>query len=331
MLKIPRRKVLRLAAGAAAFPAVARVAFAQAYPARPITMIVPFAAGGPSDVVGRVMAERMRGTLGQTVIVENATGAGGTIGVGRVARAAPDGYTIGLGIWSTHVVNGAIYTLPYDLQKDFEPIALISRELGSVIVARKSTPANSLRELISWLKGRPERATFGTAGVGSPPHIGGVLLETLAGTPFQYVHYRGAAPAMQDLLAGQFDLTVDSPTTSLPQARAGSIKAYAVTAKSRLAAAPDIPTVDEAGLPGMYLSVWFALWAPKGTPADVIARLNAAARAALADPATGLRLADLAQEIYPPDQQTPAALSALQKADIETWWPIIKAAGIKAE
>jgi tripartite-type tricarboxylate transporter receptor subunit TctC len=306
-------------------------AFAEVYPARPITIVVPFAAGGPTDVVGRVLAERMRGTLGQSMMVENSTGAGGTIGVGRVARAAPDGYTLGLGHWSTHVANGAIYTLPYDLMKDFEPVALISRELGTIITAKKTMPAKDLHELIAWLKTNPDSASFGSAGVGTPPHVVGVLFQNLTNTRFQFVHYRGVAPAEQDLLAGQIDFMVDSPTTALPQVRAGSIKAYAVTAKSRLAAAPDIPTVDEAGLSGMYLSVWLGLWAPKGTPNEVIARLNSAVRGALADPATQSRLADLAQEVFPPDQQTPEALRALQKADIEKWWPIIKAAGIKAE
>jgi tripartite-type tricarboxylate transporter receptor subunit TctC len=330
-MKLPRRQFLHLASGAAALPAVSRIAMAQAYPTRPITMIIPFSAGGPSDVIGRLLAERMRATLGQSVVVENSTGAGGTIGVGRVARAAPDGYTLGIGIWSTHVVNGAIYTLRYDVTKDFAPVSLISRELGTIIVAKKSTPAKDLRELIEWLKAGQGRATFGTAGVGSPPHIGGVLFQNLAGAPFQFVHYRGAAPVAQDLVAGQIDMAIDSPTTSLPQVRAGFIKAYAVTAKSRLPAAPDIPTADEAGLSGMYLSVWFALWAPKGTPTDVVTKLNLAARRALADPSMGSRLVDLGQEIFPPDQQTPEALGALQKADIEKWWPIIKAAGIKAE
>jgi tripartite-type tricarboxylate transporter receptor subunit TctC len=306
-------------------------AFAEVYPARPITMIVPAAAGGPTDVVGRILAERMRGTLGQSVMVENSTGAGGTIGVGRLARAAPDGYTLGVGIWSSHVVNAAIYTLPYDVVKDFEPVALISREFATVITAKKTMAAKDLHELIAWLKANPDRASFGSAGVGSPPHVVGVLFQNLTNTRFQFVHYRGVAPATQDLVAGQIDFMVDSPTTALPQVRAGSIKAYAVTAKTRLAAAPDIPTVDEAGLPGLYLSVWLALWAPKGTPHDVIAKLNSAVRGALADSATQSRLADLAQEAFPPDQQTPEALGALQKADIEKWWPIIRAAGIKAE
>jgi len=326
-----RRQFLRLAAGSAALPAVSHLATAQTYPTRPITMIIPFAAGGPTDVVGRLLAERMSGSLGQSVIAENSTGAGGTIGVGRVARAAPDGYTIGMGIWSTHVVNGAIYSLHYDLVKDFSPVTLISRELGTVIVAKKTNPAKDLRELIEWLKANQGRATFGTAGVGSPPHVGGVLFQNLSGAPFQFVHYRGASQVAQDLVAGHIDIAVDSPTTSLPQVRAGFIKSYAVTSKSRLPAAPDIPTADEAGLPGMYLSVWFALWAPKGTPPDVIAKLNLATRRALADPVMRSRLAELGHEIFPPDQQTPEALSALQKADIEKWWPIIKAAGIKAE
>ena len=330
-MKLPRRKFLHLAAGAAALPVVSRATWAQAYPTRPVTVIVPFAAGGPTDAVGRLLAERMRGALGQSVTVENSSGAAGTLGVGRVARAVPDGYTLSLGIWSTHVVNGAIYTLQYDVVKDFEPVALISREFGVIIVAKKTTPAKDLRELIEWLKASHERALFGTSGVGSPSHMAGVLVQNLTGAPFQFVHYRGAAPSMQDLVAGQIDMGIASPVTCLPQVRAGLVKAYAVTAKSRLSAATDIPTVDEAGLPGMYLSAWFALWAPKGTPTNVIAKLNLAVRRALADLSMGSRLADLGQEIFPPDQQTPEALVALQKADIEKWWPIVKAAGIKAE
>jgi len=330
-MKLPRRNFLHLAAGAAALPVVPRFALAQAYPTRPITVIVPFAAGGPTDAVGRLLAERMRGALGQSVTVENSSGAAGTIGVGRVARAVPDGYTLSLGIWGTHVVNGAIYTLQYDIVKDFEPVALISRESSTIIIAKKTTPAKDLRELIEWLKVSHGRPLFGTGGVGSPGHIGGVLFQNLTGAPFQFVHYRGAAPVMQDLVAGHLDMAISSPTTVLPQVRAGLIKAYAVTAKSRLSAAPEIPTVDEVGLPGMYISVWFALWAPKGTPTDVIAKLNSAVRRALADPSMGSRLADLGQEIFPPDQQTPEALAALQKADIEKWWPIIRAANVKGE
>jgi tripartite-type tricarboxylate transporter receptor subunit TctC len=294
-------------------------------------MVVPFAAGGPTDVVGRLVAERMQGSLHQSMIVENVAGAGGTIGVGRVARAAADGYTLALGIWSTHVANGAIYALPYDLTKDFDPIAPISREVSLVIVAKKTMPAKNLRELMAWVKANPDGVSFGTAGVGSPPHIAGVLFQNLIGSRFQFVHYRGAAPAMQDLLAGQFDLMIDSPTTSLPQASAGAVRVYAVTATTRLPSAPEIPTVDEAGLPGMYLSVWFALWAPKGTPTAVIDTLNSAVRSAVADPAMRSRLADIGQETFPADQQTPEALRDLQKADIDRWWPIIKSAGITAQ
>jgi tripartite-type tricarboxylate transporter receptor subunit TctC len=331
MPRMRRREFLRLAAAAVALPAGSRLAIAEAFPSRPVTIVVPFAAGGPTDAIGRHLAERMRGALGQAVVIENATGAGGTIGVGRVARAAPDGYTLSLGVWSTHVVNGAIYTLPYDLIRDFESVALISRELGMVLTARNGMPAKDLRELIAWLKSNPDRLSVGTAGVGSPPHIAAVLFQNLTGTRFQLVHYRGTAPAQQDLMAGQIDMLFDSQITSLPQVHAKTIKAYAVTAKSRLASAPDIPTMEEAGLSGMYLAPWFGLWAPRGTPSDVIARLNSATRAALADPTLHSWLAEYGQQAFPPDQQTPEALLDLQKTDIDKWWPIIKAAGIKAE
>ena len=325
-----RRNFLHLAAGAAALPVVSRVARAQAYPSRPITMVVPYAAGGPTDVIGRIVAEGMRASLGQPIIIENVGGASGSIGVGRVARAVGDGYTLSIGDWSTHVVNGAIYALQYDALKDFEPIALLVSN-PYLVVAKKSMPANDLKGLIAWLKANPGNALVGTAGVGSPPHLGGVLLQNATATRLQFVPYRGTGPAMQDLVAGQIDMVIDNPANSLPQLRAGTIKAYAVTAKSGMAAAPDIPTVDEAGLPGLYFSNWKALWAPARTPKDVIARLNGAAVAALADKTVRARLADLGQEIYPRDQQTPEALAVYQKAEIEKWWPIIKAANIKAE
>ncbi|MDB5859620.1 MAG: hypothetical protein JWQ76_3309 [Ramlibacter sp.] len=311
---------LALAAGAAA----------QGYPSRNVALVVPFAAGGPTDVIARILAQHLQKTLGQPVLVENLAGANGNIGVGRVARSAPDGYTLIVGHWSTHVVNGAVYTLPYDVLKDFEPVALIATN-AYVIVGRNDLPASDLRGLIAWLKANPDKATEGTAGAGSPQHVGGVFFQNLTGTRFQFVPYRGAAPAMQDLLAGHIDLIIDDPTNSLPHLRSGKIKGFAVTAPSRLAAAPDIPTVDEAGLPGFYFSRWHALWAPRGTPRDVVARLNAALVAALADPGVRTRLADLGQEIFPREQQAPEALAAFHRAEIEKWWPLIKAAGIKAE
>jgi tripartite-type tricarboxylate transporter receptor subunit TctC len=303
---------------------------AQTYPTRPITMIGPYAAGGPTDTIARIMAEGMRASLGQAVVVETVTGAAGSLGAARVARAAPDGYTISMGQWGSHVVTGAIYALPFDIFGDFEPIALIT-DIPYGIVARGGMPQPDLRSLIAWLKANPAQASVGTGGVGSPPQVGAIFFQNATGVRFQFVPYRGSGPAMQDLVAGQIDMMFDSPTNSLPQVREGRIKAYAIMAKERLAAAPEIPTVDEAGLPGFYFSVWHALWAPKGTPKDVVAKLNAAVVAALADPLTRKRLTDLGQEIMPRDRQTPEALRAFHKAEIDKWWPIIKAAGIKGE
>ena len=328
-MNLPRRRFLQLA-GAAALPALSASAIAKAFPTRPVTIIVPFAAGGPIDALVRVLAESMRRTLGQPLIIENVSGAAGNIGVGRVARAAPDGYTLVTGFWGTHVVNGAIYALPYDVANDFEPVLLMSRN-AQIIVARKTMPANDLSGLIAWLKANPDAAAAGTSGAGSPQHVFGVFFQNATGTHFRFVPYRGAAPTMQDLVGGQIDLMFADQTTSLPQIRSGNIKAYAVTGNGRLTAAPEIPTVDEAGLPGFYCSVWSALFAPKGTPKDIIARLNAAAVGALAEPAVHERLAELGQQIVPREEQTPEALDALQRAEIEKWWPIIKAAGIRAE
>jgi tripartite-type tricarboxylate transporter receptor subunit TctC len=325
-----RRQFLHLAAGAAALPAASRIARAQAYPTRQVTIVVPFAAGGPTDTIARIMAEGMRASLGQPVIVENVAGASGSIGVGRVARAAPDGYTLSIGHWSTHVLNGATYALSYDLLKDFEPVSLITTN-PQLIVSNNSVPAKDLRELIAWLKANPDKASVGTAGAGSTQHVAGTFFQNAIGTRFQFVPYRGGAPVMQDLLAGQIDLTFDQAANSLPQVRAGRIRAYAVTAKARLNSAPDIPTTDEAGLPGFYISVWHGLWLPARTPKDVIAKVNTAAVNALANPNVRARLADLGQEIPPRDQQTPEALSSYQKAEIDKWWPIIKAANIKGE
>jgi tripartite-type tricarboxylate transporter receptor subunit TctC len=323
---------MRTLLAAAAFAALTGIASAtaQTYPSRPITMIVPLAPGGSTDVIARIMAEGIRASLGQPVIVENTTGAGGTIGVGRLARAAPDGYTIGIGQWGTNMANGAIYTLQYDLLKDFEPIALIATQ-PFLIVTRKTMPASDLKELVAWLKANPDKATQGNSGIGTPSHVAGVFLQNAVGAKWPLVPYRSAGLSMQDLVAGNIDLTLDTPAVSMSQVRAGNIKAYAVTSKSRIAVAPDIPTTDEAGLPGFYFSFWHALWAPKGTPKDIIARLNAAAVSTLADPGLRAKLVDLAQEIFPPEQQTPEALLAYHQAEIEKWWPIIKAADIKAQ
>jgi tripartite-type tricarboxylate transporter receptor subunit TctC len=303
-------------------------ASAQLYPSHPITVVVPFAPGGQADAIGRIMAERMTLLLGRPVIIENISGAGGSIGVGRVARAAPDGYTIILGNPSSHVFNGAVYALPYDLLQDFEPIALLASQ-PLLIVARRTLPAKDLPELIAWLKANPDLALQGTSGAGSTAHVYGALLQRETGTRFQFVPYRGAGPAMQDLLASQIDLLIDTPTC-LPYVRAGAIKAYAVTAATRLASAPEIPTVDESGLPQLHFSFWHAFWVRKGTPSDVVAKLNAAVVDSLADPTVRERFAEQGQEIPARDRQTPEALAAFHRAEIEKWWPIIAAANIKA-
>jgi tripartite-type tricarboxylate transporter receptor subunit TctC len=305
-------------------------AHAQSYPNRPITMIVPLAPGGSTDVLGRIMAQGMSQRLGQTVVVENVSGAAGTIGVTRAERSPPDGYTIQWGMWGTNVANGAIYDLGFDLLNDLEPVALVATQ-PFLIDARKTMPANNLKELIAWLKANQNKATMGHSGVGSPSHVAGVLMQNMLGLHWQMIPYRSAGLATNDLLAGNIDVLLDTPAVSLPHVRSGDLKTYAVTAKERIAVAPDIPTTDEAGLPGFYFSFWHALWAPKGTPKPIIDKLSVAAMATLADPQVRQRLLDLAQVIYPPDQETPEALHAFQKAEIEKWWPIIKAAGIKAE
>jgi tripartite-type tricarboxylate transporter receptor subunit TctC len=305
-------------------------AFAQNWPTRPITIVAGVAAGGPTDTIARIMADSLRSSLGQPVLVENVTGAGGTIAVGRVARAAADGYTISIGQWGTHVTSGAMYSLPYDLLEDFAPVAWIANGTP-LIVSKNALPATTLQALIAWLKANPDKATQGTAGAGSPQHIAGVYFQQVTGTRYQFVPYRGVAPAMQDLVAGQIDFMIDQATNSLPQVRAGKIRAFSVTAKARLSAAPDIPTVDEAGLPGFHVTIWHGLWVPRKTPHDVISRLNAAVVHALASPTVRQRFVEIVQDIPARDQQTPEALGALQRAEIEKWWPIIKAAGIKGE
>jgi len=318
------RSLLIASACALAFANVGSVR-AEIYPSRPITMVVPLPAGFAFDVTARLLAERLRVSFGQPVIVENLTGASGSIGVGRVARATPDGYTLIFGGLNTHVLNAAALSLPYDVLGDFAPVALIATT-PLLIVTSKTVAATDLKQLIGWLKANPGKASQGTGGPGSLTHFAGIYFQQKTGTRFASIPYRGGGAAINDLLAGNIDLLIDLAPNSLPQLRAGTIKAYAVLAKTRLAAAPDVPTVDEAGLPGLYLSAWQAIWAPKGTPAAVIDKLNRAIVDALADPALQARLADLGEEIFPPEQQSPAALAAWQKAEIDRWWPIVKSA-----
>src|SRR5947208_12087438 len=297
---------------------------AQTYPSRPITLVVPFPPGGSTDAAARIMAERMRIPLGQTVVIENVGGAGGSIGVGRVARAAPDGYTFDIGQWDTHV-GSIIYKLDYDLEKDFEPIGLISNN-PTRLVARKDLPAGNLAELVTWMKANPGKINVDNQNAAA--NVTGVLFENLTGQKVQFIPYRGAGPAMTDLVAGTVDLLVVQGAVALPQIRAGKIKALANLSPQRSASMPDIPTSDETGVPGLYMSGWFGFWAPKGTPRDVIAKLNAATAEALADPALQKRFTELGLDVAPRAQQTPEGLAAFQKTEIEKWWPIIKSAGI---
>jgi tripartite-type tricarboxylate transporter receptor subunit TctC len=329
-MRFPRKKFLHLAAGAAALPAVSWIARAQTYPSRPITMIVPFAPGGLADVLGRVLAAGMQTLLVQSVVVENVGGASGSIGTGRVARSAPDGYTVVLGIWNTHVANGVTYTLDYDVVKDFAPIALCA-EAPLVLVAKKTLPAPDLQGHITWLKANPDKASMGTVGVGSPPHLLGILMQKQTGARFTLVPYRGAGPLVQDVVAGQIDMTFINTATALPFVRSGSVKALGLTSLKRIAAAPEIPTMDEAGLRGFSFSLWAALFAPHDTPRDIIDKLNTAAVNTLHDPKIRQKLDAQGFEIPPRERQTPEALGAYQKAEIEKWWPIIKAAGMQAE
>lgn len=324
------RTLLAHAAALALLGLSATAAVAQTYPARPVIMVVPFAAGGPTDVLARIMAERMGRSIGQTVVVENTTGAAGSIGVGRVAHAPPDGYTISIGHWSTHVVNGAIYNLNYDFLKDFDPVAMIASN-PQLIVSNNAVPAKDLKELTAWAKANQDKISFGTAGVGAASHVGGVYYQNLIGAKFQYVPYRGTGPALQDLIAGHIHIMFDQASNSLPQVRAGKIRGYAVTQKNRLVSAQDIPTVDEAGMPGLYMAVWHGIWVPHNTPKAATMKLNAAIVESLADPAVTKRLVEMGQEIPAREQQTPEGLFAYHKAEIEKWWPLIKNAGIKAE
>jgi tripartite-type tricarboxylate transporter receptor subunit TctC len=325
-MRLPRRQFLHLAAGAAALPAISRSTEAQTYPARPITMVVPFLAGSSADATARVLAEQMRSSLGQPIIIENVSGADGSIGTGRVARARPDGYTIELGVTSTHMMNGAVYSLPYDVVNDFAPISPLATVPG-VLFARKTMPASDLNELIAWLKANPNKASAGIAT--SYQRLVTAFLQKETATQFTFVPYRGGA--IQDLVAGHIDLVFGN-ADPLALVRAGSVRAYAVASDTRLALAPDIPTFGEMGLPLSFSDAgWQGLFAPKGTPKEIIDRLNAATVEALADPLVRSRLADLGFEIFPLEQQTPSALGAFQKAQIEKWWPLIKELGIKPE
>ena len=317
---------------AIAFAALASFtsASAETYPSRPITMIVPFPPGGLSDVVGRILAEGMRTSLGQTVVIENIGGATGSIGTGRVARAEPDGYTLVLGIWNTHVGNGAVYPLQYDIVNDFEPIAFLA-DAPLLFTVKKGLPVNSMKELVAWLKAHPDKATMGSVGAGSPGTLLGVLMRNDTETQFQIASYRGVALAMQDLVAGQIDMGFSNPATAMPHVRSGAIKALAVTAKNRLAIAPDVPTMDEAGVPSLYFSLWAGLFGPRGLPKEIVAILNSAAVGAMADPNLRQKLISQGFDVAPRSRQTPEALAAQQKADIKKWWPIIREAGIKAQ
>ncbi len=303
---------------------------AQADPSGPITVMVGFAPGGPTDTLARIITERMRVSLGRPLIIENVPGATGTIAIGRVVRAAPDGRTLSMGNWTTHVGAPAIYPIAYDVLKDLEPVSLLPIA-PLLITARKTFPPNNIRELIAWLKANPGQATAAIVGFGSSGHVSLIDFEQKTGTRFQFVPYRGGGPAMNDLVSGQVDVRPTEASTALPHLPSGKIKAYAVLAKTRWVAAPDIPTIDEAGVPGLHIALWHGLWAPKNTPQDVIAKLNLAVVETLADPLVRRRISDLGLEIPPREKLTPAALHAHHQAEIEKWWPLIRAAGITAQ
>jgi tripartite-type tricarboxylate transporter receptor subunit TctC len=323
-----RKTLLAACALLATFAGVASAD--EKFPAHPITVVVPFSAGGPSDAMMRILGERMKLSLGEAILVENTTGAGGSIGVGRVVHSPPDGYTVGFGHLGTHVANGAIYKLNYDLVADLEPVVLLPSN-PMVVVSKNAVPAKTLPELIAWLKSRPQPATAGTAGAGSGSHIAGLAFENAAGIKLQYVPYRGTGPALNDLVAGQIDIIVDQTSNSINQIRAGNIRAYAVTDSKRVDQAPDIPTVDEVGLPNFHMTLWSGLWVPKGTPKEIIEKLNKAVLEALADPQVMKQLENLGLQMPPADKSTPEALGDWQKAEIAKWWPVIKAAHVKVD
>ena len=310
--------------------AACTAAIAQTYPVKPITVVVPFSAGGPTDTLARIMGERLRKPLGQPILVDNTTGAGGTVGTGKVVRSPPDGYMASIGHWGTHVVNGVYYTLPYNLLTDFEPVAMIATN-PQVIISKNAVPATNLKELVAWITANQGKALMGTGGVGGASHMAAIYFGNRIGVKFHYVPYRGGAPALQALLGGEIDLYVTQISNIAGHIKAGKLRAYAITAATRQSAAPEVPTVDEAGLPGLHTAIWHGIWLPKGTPRDVVMKLNAAIVETLADPTVRQRFAELGQEIPPRDQQTPEMLFAHHKAEIDKWFPIIKAAGLKAE
>jgi tripartite-type tricarboxylate transporter receptor subunit TctC len=305
-------------------------AVAQTFPSRPVTFVVALPAGGAVDALMRVLADHMKSTLGQPIIIENIAGAGGTISIARIVRSAPDGYTIGMGTLGQYVISGAVYTLPFDMRADLTPVALLPN-VPYWMTARKTLPANNLKEMVDWLKANPDKATAASTGTASMARFCGMAFQSATATKIQYVPYRGGAPALNDLVAGQIDLNCDLAANSLAQYRAGNIKAFAVMTKARWSAAPEVPSVDEAGFPGLYFSTWHGFWAPKNTPADVVDKINAAANAAMADPVVRQRIVDLGMDFPPAEIRTPAAFAAFHKSEIEKWWPIVKAAGIKAE
>jgi tripartite-type tricarboxylate transporter receptor subunit TctC len=325
-MRLLRRSFLTLAVMALALPLLPPMARAQDFPSRPITLVVPLPPGGAFDVVARVLAEHMRTTLGQPVIVENIPGT--DRGIIKVVRATPDGHTLGLGGWAPYVLRPAVFPLQYDLLKDLEPVALVA-DAPFWLVSNTAIPAKNLKEFVAWLRANPGKASAATTGAGGGSHLCGVHLQNNSGTTFGFIPYRGGAPALQDLVAGQVDFMCDFAANSLPQVRAGNLRAYAVMARSRWEAAPEVPTADEAGLPGLYISNWTGIWAPQGTPKAIIDKINGAIVAALADPNIRKRYAELGQDVPPRAQQSPEALRAFHKAEVEKWWPIIRAANIQ--
>ncbi len=329
-MRFGRRKFFHLAAGAAAAANFPRAGLALDYPTRPITIVVPFAAGGATDVLARVLADPMSKSLGQTIIVENVTGAAGSIGVSRVVRAPADGYTLSIGTLTTHVLIGGLYKLDFDLLADLTPIAELAYE-PLLICVKNSLPVKNLQELIAWLKANPGKASVGIPGAGSTGNLAGISFQNVTGTSFQFVPYRGDAPAVQDMMAGQIDMMIEPSSNFTAQVQAGTIRAIAVPAKTRLSSLPDVPTTDEAGLPGYYASIWFGMWAPKSTPNEIITKLNSAAVAALADENVKAKLNKLGQQVAGRELQNPASFAVFQKSEADKWWPIIKAANLKVE